>query len=66
MRIPDVYCWVDLKHQEKEDQPKEFTHGMASEKPKALSQLAMQRKARAEAHWKVFLGVFFFCALNCS
>lgn len=42
---------VDETAEEKEE-PKEFSHGMSSEKPKALSQLAMQRKARAEARAK--------------
>lgn len=43
---------VDETAEVMEDQRKEFSHGMASEKPKALSQLAMQRKARAEARAK--------------
>jgi len=42
---------VDETAEEKEE-PKEFSHGVSSEKPKALSQLAMQRKARAEARAK--------------
>ena len=43
---------VDETAEVMEDQRKEFSHGTASEKPKALSQLAMQRKTRAEARAK--------------